>query len=290
MMAALDIVVREAQLRQEERASGQGSLFDLGGAAKDQPGRPEPQLPDVARYPESERLAREKEVVGFFITGHPLDKFADEMRVFSAVHTGNLKEFRDQKVEVACVVTSVSRQISRRNGSEWGRITIEDYHGTATILAFGDVWEAHHDILRQDAPVLIRGSVSGRDRDEDAPPIFLDDVVPLASLRSSGSLALEIVIDAGTDVDDLEKAGAAFRAHPGSAPLLVTWQAQRNGAAAAPDQGSSNGTEAASANGSTAASESARLKSKTVTVTPSHALLGDLRGLFGAEHVRLVRS
>jgi hypothetical protein len=56
------------------------------------------------------------------------------------------------------------------------------------------------------------------------------------------------------------------------------------------DDASANGTEPVSTNGSAAAAESARLKSKTVTVTPSHALLGDLRGLFGAEHVRLVRS
>src|SRR5690606_23562381 len=66
LMDALDLVVREAQVRHEERASGQVSLFDTGGAAESAE-RPEPQLPDVPRWTESERLTREKEILGFFI-------------------------------------------------------------------------------------------------------------------------------------------------------------------------------------------------------------------------------
>jgi DNA polymerase III alpha subunit len=140
------LVVREAQLRHEERASGQASLFDMG-PAEAAPERPEPQLPDVPRWAEAERLAREKEILGFFISGHPLERFSDEVRVFDQVNTAALKQYRDQKVELACVVTSVSRQISRKNGSEWGRLTVEDFYGTASVLAFGDVWEQYHDLL-----------------------------------------------------------------------------------------------------------------------------------------------
>jgi DNA polymerase III subunit alpha len=146
------MVVREAQLRQSERASGQASLFDLGGPAADSVRqRPEPQLPDVPRWPESERLAREKEILGFFISGHPLERSATRCAVFGQVSTSTLKQFRDQKVELACVVTAVSRQISKRNGSEWGKLTVEDFAGTAAVLAFGDVWEQYHDLLTQDA-------------------------------------------------------------------------------------------------------------------------------------------
>src|SRR5690606_29474757 len=111
--------------------------------------------------------------LGFFISGHPLERFREEVRVFEGVNTSNLVEYRDQKVELACVVTGVSRQISKRTGGEWGRLLVEDFHGTATVLAFGESWEAFHDLLVQDAPVLIRGTVSGRERDEDDPPIFL---------------------------------------------------------------------------------------------------------------------
>ncbi|MGH7465622.1 MAG: DNA polymerase III subunit alpha, partial [Longimicrobiales bacterium] len=215
LIEGLDHVVREAQLRHEERASGQVSLFDLGGPAMESAERPEPLLPDVPRWTETERLTREKEILGFFISGHPLEKYRDEVRVFEQVNTSVLRQFRDQKVELACVVTGVSRQISKKNGSEWGRITVEDFYGTASVLAFGDVWEQYHDLLRQDAPVLLRGSVSGRERDEDDPPIFLDSVVSLAQLRTAGTLAIELLLTPGAAEEMVGRATAMLRSSPG---------------------------------------------------------------------------
>ena len=271
LMAGLDVVVREAQLRQEELISGQGSLFDAPGGAAETTPRPEPQLPEVPRWPEAERLAREKELLGFFISGHPLERFRDELRVYSRVNTANLAQHRDQQVELACVITGVSRQISKRNGSAWGRIMVEDFHGTATVLAFGDVWEQYHDVLTQDAVVLISGMVSGRDRDEDAPPIFLDSVVPLAKVRSSGSLAVELVLTAGAaaETDPIVAATEAFRAHPGKSPVYVEYT---------PANGNGNGGPG-----------SYRFRSRSMKVTPSESLLEELRDLFGRERVRLVK-
>jgi DNA polymerase-3 subunit alpha len=266
LLAGLDSVVREAQLRHEERASGQVSLFDLGGSAGSAVERPEPVLPDVPRWSEAERLAREKEILGFFISGHPLERYRDEVRVFETVNTTTLGRFRDEKVELACVVTGVSRQISRKNGAEWGRLTVEDFYGTASVLAFGAVWEQYHDLLVQDAAVLIRGSVSGRDRDEDAPPIFLDSAVPLAQLRTGGQLALELALS-GSSAEAIARATAAFRRHPGSAAVYVTVE-----------------------HGNDGATGPVRLRSRSITVTPDEALLGELRGLFGPDRIRLVRS
>jgi DNA polymerase III subunit alpha len=266
LMEGLDHIIREAQLRHEERASGQASLFDLGGPAGAAPERPEPQLPDVPRWAESERLAREKEILGFFISGHPLEKYRDEVRVFEQVNTSTLRQFRDQKVELACVVTAVSRQISRKNGAEWGRLTVEDFYGTASVLAFGDVWEQYHDLLTQDAPVLLRGTVSGRDRDEDAPPIFLDSVVPLGQLRASGALAVEVALPDGAPADSVGRAARVFEANPGPSALRVT--VTRSGAA----------------------TETVRLRSRSITVMPNETLLQELRELFGTERIRLVRS
>jgi hypothetical protein len=143
----------------------------------------------VPKWPESDRLAREKEVLGFFISGHPLEKYRDELALFADVNTANLAEHRDRKVELACVVTAMARQISKRNGQEWGRVTVEDFRGTATVLAFGEAWEKYREVLVQDAAVLVRGQVSGRDRDEDDPPIFLDEALPLALIRAPGPWA-----------------------------------------------------------------------------------------------------
>ncbi len=271
MLEGLELIVREAQLRQEEKASGQASLFDFGGEAAAAVERPEPSLPDVPRWSESERLAREKEILGFFISGHPLDRYRDEVRVFEHVNTAALKQFRDQKVELACVVTQVSRQISRRNGAEWGRIQVEDFRGTATVLAFGDVWDQYHDLLAQDAPVLIRGQVSGRDRDEEDPPIFLDTVVPLAQLRDSGGLAVEIALNGGSNEAAIEAATRVLRGHPGHAAVIVVAEQRRNGDGAVE-------------------TVRLRLRSRTLQVQPNELLLASLRDVFGGDQVRLVKA
>jgi DNA polymerase-3 subunit alpha len=191
------------------------------------------------------------------------------VRAFGTATTATLGEHRDRKVELPCVVTQVARQISKKNGSEWGRLTVEDFYGTASVLAFGDVWSQYRDVLQQDAPVLIRGAVSGRDRDEDAPPIFLDSAVSLTALRGSDEIAIEIALS--SDVPDriVTEALATFRRHPGRAAVFVHWL---------------NGHADAGANGGV------RLRSKSITVEPGEALIESLRDMFGADRIRFVRT
>ena len=121
--------------------------------------------------------------------------------------------------------------------------------------------------LVQDAAVLIRGTVSGRERDEEAPPIFLDSATPLHLLRANGTFGVEVALPADAAEELVAEAMAAFRAHPGTAPLFVRW-AHVNGKGV----------------------EELRLRSRSLTVAPTDGLMATLRELFGAEHVRLVRS
>ncbi len=275
LLAALDTTFAAAQQGQRDRESAQENIFvDLLGEGGGTAGIAEPTLPKVQPWPESERLKREKEVLGFFISGHPLDRFREEIALFARVTTANLKEFRDQKIELACVVTDPARQISKRDGAEWGRITVEDFVGTATVLAFGETWAACKELLQKDTPILLRGSVSGRDRDEEDPPIFLDGAVPLSSIRESGEVGVCIEISAERGgPDSVERVRVALAGFPGPAPLLVRWQPA--GSAAGGDR--------------TAKGES-MLRSRTLKVAPNEELLTELREVFGDDRVQLVRA
>jgi DNA polymerase-3 subunit alpha len=245
-------------------------LFDalLGDGAGQPEKHPDPVLPDVPRWSESERLAREKEVLGFFISGHPLEKYRDEVRMFDRVNTSSLKQFKGQKIELPCVVTSVARQISKKNGAEWGKVMVEDFFGTASVLAFGDVWDQYADIMVQDAPVLVRGQVSDRERDEEDPPIFMDGASKLSAMRASGQVGVELSLSKQHDGSALAAAAEAFRRHPGASAVFVRWLS---------DVVDGNGNHAA------------RLRSKQFTVELSDELISELRELFGAEQIRLVR-
>ncbi|HLU24264.1 MAG TPA: DNA polymerase III subunit alpha [Longimicrobiales bacterium] len=307
LLAGLELAMREAQLRQAEAASGQASLFDsLLGDDSPAPARPTPQLPDVPRWTEGERLAREKEILGFFISGHPLDKYREELQLYEHVNTANLRDHRDQKVELVCVVTAVAKQISRRDGTEWARVTVEDFHGTATVLAFRDAWEGSREVLAQDAAVLIRGTVSGRD--EEDPPIFLDSAVTLQWARQNGVFALELdLVGGGLSEETVASVVRLIRAHPGQSPLRIRyWPASALAAAAAhaaeegegdvawsPAPGAVSTSVAVAARprvAPAAPDASVLFRSRSVGVELSDALLEELRELLGRDRVRIARA
>ena len=267
LLAGLDAAFNAAQAVQKERESAQDSLFgDILGGADGGGLIQAPALPKVEKWTETERLAREKEILGFFISGHPLNRYREDVALYEGrTTTQTLRHQKDTKVELACVVTEAARQISKKDGSEWGRITVEDFHGTATVLAFGESWAKYKDVLRQDAPVLVRGAVSNRERDEEDPPLFLDGAVPLAEVRAGPDVGVQIEIGSdGPAPDAFAAAKEILARHAGAGPVVVVW---RNG-----------GTEAT------------QLRSKTVKVTPRDELLEALREALGPERVRLHRD
>jgi DNA polymerase-3 subunit alpha len=262
LLAGLDTAYAEVQARHAEQEAGQASLFGVASALP----RSAPPLPNVPEWEEPDRLTREKEALGFFISGHPLDRYREVVRAFAPVTSAALADFPGQPVELACVVTSVARQISRKDNSEWGKITVEDFQGTATVLAFRDAWQSYKDVLAQDAVVLIQGKVSSRERDEEDPPVFLDSARPLEEVTGSGELALQIELELGSRVPEAAFAEAkkVLAAHPGAAPVLL-------------QVGTDNGERAP------------RLKSRSLRASPDAETMDALQKLFGRGNVRLVR-
>ena len=263
LLAGLDVAYAEIQARAAEAAAGQASLFEV-----DEPSAAtaHPELPNIPEWSEADRLAREKEAVGYFVSGHPLDRFYDLVRAFGPLNTSNLAEYVGQDVELPCVVTHVARQIMKKDRSEWGRLTVEDFHGTASVLAFGEAWKQARDVLQQDAVVLLRGTVSNRERDEDDPPIFLDVAEPLASVGEAGRVAVSIEVPTGGTLskEACGRARTLLSSHPGSAPVEVRL---------------TNGSDS-----------NPRLRSKTLKVSPDVEAISGLREIFGEERVRLVRA
>src|SRR5205823_13202719 len=162
LIAALDVAFAEAQARQQERESGQHALFG-GGGDTPAPG-PRAPLPDVTPWTEHERLQREKAVLGFFISGHPLAKYRTEVELFGTRTTATLGQWSDQKVTIAGIVTVVKRQISKKTGSEYARLVLEDFHGTAEALVFPESWARLNGAIRPDQALLLTGGFSARDR------------------------------------------------------------------------------------------------------------------------------
>ncbi|MFI5243340.1 MAG: DNA polymerase III subunit alpha, partial [Gemmatimonadales bacterium] len=116
-LSALDSALQEAGLKQDEAASGQGSLFGAAAAGDDSP-RPHMvrSLPNISPWSDSERLAKEKEILGFYISGHPLEPFRTEVEIFATHSVSHLGSWVDTPMALGVVVTAIKRQVSKRSG------------------------------------------------------------------------------------------------------------------------------------------------------------------------------
>ncbi len=262
--AGLESALAEAQLRQAERSAGQASLF--GEEPQDRHTSGSQDLPEVPSWSEAERLANEKNVIGFFISGHPLDRYREEVQILSSRTTATLSTWSEHQVTVAAVVTAVKRRVSKKTGSEYARLTLEDFHGTAEALVFPETWSNLSDTIVADSALLLTGSYSARDRGEDHAPFIVESAEPLSQLRSSGALGVEIQWhkDLGDGIEVARGLAALCSAHPGNAPVFVTLS-------------DGNGTET-------------RLRARNTRVDLSDSFLSAVRELAGVGRVRLAKA
>lgn len=263
LTAALDEALREAQLLQQERDAGQVSLF---GDASHPTGPTRTELPEVPAWTEQERLAREKEVLGFFISGHPLERFRAEVELFGTRTTATLGAWSEQQVTVAAVITQVKRQISKKTGKEYARLVLEDFHGTAEAIVFPEAWSRLNQTVRADMAMLLTGGHSNRDRGEDRAPFVVESARPLEEILASGALGIAIRWKSAEAPDraTLEQAVAMCSKHPGPAPLYIEWS-------------DGNG-------------ERLRARSRRIRVAPDEELVSGLRRLLGTDAVAFVKA
>ncbi len=270
LFAAVDAALAEASLKQAETAAGQGTLFGEAGGngAHGNGGKPAgPALPDVPVWTEAERLAREKELVGFFVSGHPLNRYAAEAALFGTHTTRDLGKWTEGKLAVAAVVTAVKRQIARKSGAEWAKLTIEDFQGTAECLAFPEAWAKLARVIVPDGAYVLTGGYSLRDRGEEDVPFIVEDAQPLGELKAGGRIGLALRWSPREREPETARAVAALcSAHRGAAPVYLDWSEESG------------------------ASDIARFRSRSLAVTLDEELLDALRGILGADAIRLVKT
>jgi len=262
LFAGVEGVLGEASLKQQERDAGQESLFGEVPTARPTHAT----LAPVPIWPEAERLAREKEVLGFFISGHPLERYRTEVELFSTRTTATLSHWSEHQVTLAAVVTAVKRQISKKTGKEYARVTVEDFHGTAEAIVFPEAWARLSQTIRPDLAMLLSGGYSARDRGEDVAPFVVEGAQLLDELRKAGSLALTLRWTGpnGVTADLIRSAAAVCAAHPGPAPVYIEWTG--------PD------------------GSLVRLRSRRHRIEPEDEVVTALRGLLGSDAVLFVKA
>jgi DNA polymerase-3 subunit alpha len=232
LMAAVDKAMERAQKAQRDAEQGQSGLFGLFDETPAR-GREADALPPAADWEEGERLANEKEVLGFFVSGHPLDKYAEKLRNLTGVITvaealerkpperrwGGQSDMADE-IQVAGIMHGLRVQKSRRDQRLYAQATLEDATGKMELICFARDYEKLAEQLKIEAPVLIRGTLMG---DEDAAPkIAVSQVQPLedVQVKLPGGVRIRINLDRATE-DILSQLKSAAEAAPGPGKVML---------------------------------------------------------------------
>jgi DNA polymerase-3 subunit alpha len=156
----IDRAIERAQNLQRARESGQHGLF--GGASAPVAVSPE-ELPRVPEWPEHEVLAAEYSTLGFYISGHPLDKYAGRLQDLKSVDLATLDGRRNNEEIVVAGIIVQARPMRSRRGARWAILTLQDRTGVCEALVFPEAFQKLEGILKAATPLLVKGRVSVED-------------------------------------------------------------------------------------------------------------------------------
>ena len=229
LLAALDTVIETASATQREREAGQSSLFDLAAAGPGQSPSfilPPSSLPDVPPWSSRETLQNEKEQVGFYISGHPLDEFEVDYRSFA---TSSIRRFRENEnggeARLLGEIHKVNRRLDR-NGNLMAFFELEDFTGQIECIAFSKTHATFGALIEEDQIVYVRGTPNSRQGDVKCQTF---EIIGAEDYRAAHARWLEIVLrDSLCRRDELEAVCAVLRRHGGAMPvrLVVPLDAQ----------------------------------------------------------------
>ncbi|PSR52165.1 DNA polymerase III subunit alpha [Adhaeribacter arboris] len=158
----LEKAIRFGNQYQAEQSSAQQSLFGGGSAVQ----IPLPKVPDIAPWSQTEMLRREKEVVGFYISGHPLDQFKLEIDSYCTCCLERIAEYKNRDISVAGIVSNIVIRTGK-NGNPFALFTLEDYDSTLGLALFGEDYVKFSPYLKDGMFLFVKGKVTLRYKSED---------------------------------------------------------------------------------------------------------------------------
>ena len=211
------VVARAARIR-EEKELGQSNLF--GGS--DAPADAHDDFPELPEWTLEERLKGEKEVLGFYVTGHPLARFAEPIARFADTKVSELATRVDKTVRIAGVLVNLKRQKIKKGANEGKtmlKATLEDTTGSVPVCIFASLYEKVGSWVEADRPVLATAIV----RESGAAyELTIQEITPLEGIHERWARELKIRVNlALADEKVLAKLNESLRSHPGTTPVSI---------------------------------------------------------------------
>jgi len=214
LYANIDRAMDWGQRKQREKEVGQGGLFGMLQGADDEEHRLDP----ADSWPEGLKLKHEKETLGFYITGHPLRKYANEVRTYGNATTGVLSEKPSGSDVAIGGLVSALRVMRTKKGDLMGVVLLEDWEGIVEVLVFPEAYAKVQKLLEPDAPIFVKGKL---DNDESTIKILATDIYPIERIKELLSRTVTIRINTSLAPEDIaEKLQPIIDEKRGSAEVI----------------------------------------------------------------------
>jgi len=217
LLASVETGLGLAQQAHRDKSAGQLSLLDFWGGDTEE--TPMIDLPNIDEFPKSQLLAQEKEALGLYISGHPLEEYRKSIKLHA---TGTISELNEmEQVNQATVggMISTVKRITTKNGDPMAFAGLEDLTGTMEVVVFPHTYQKYAQLLVTDKAVLIQGKI---DRNSDSVKILAESINELKR-NVSGELYLKIE---NTDKSFLQQVQRVLKNFPGHTPVFLYFPKQ----------------------------------------------------------------
>ncbi|MBI4357954.1 MAG: DNA polymerase III subunit alpha [Candidatus Omnitrophica bacterium] len=218
LMAAVDRVLEVGSKTQQDRQRGQLSLLDQLEHPITSSGV-DASISDMEEWPENQLLSYEREVLGFYVSAHPLAKFEKVLRTYAAATTLTLPELRDQEEITIGGIVNTIKEITTKKGDRMAFVGLEDLDGRCEVIVFPELFRSSTGLLQKDAIVFIRGKVNAR---EDTPKVIAEEFIPIEGIEKKLTKVVSIdLLTAGLELNTLQKLKDILLHHPGATPVYI---------------------------------------------------------------------
>ncbi|HIG76216.1 MAG TPA: DNA polymerase III subunit alpha, partial [Bacteroidetes bacterium] len=216
MVAAVEIAWAYAQKHQADKLAGQNSLF---GAADGGGSSFVPALPHAEPWTKGEALRHERDLMGFYVSGHPLDDYAAEASAFASVSLGDTEGVPHESDQTVCGILTAMDRRTTKSGRPIAFLTVEDTTGAAEVVCFAQTLERFGHLLEVDQPMLVRGKAETSRGDLK---LIAKEVLPMWRVREQMVAAITLKVDADLHTEEtIRQLAALCGEHKGTKKLYV---------------------------------------------------------------------
>ena len=263
LLYSIDDILAYASRIQEDRRLNQVSLFGEAGSGQMQQ---EPKLRPSEPWSNIERLNKEREYIGFYLSGHPLDRYGDDTKLFSThtLSSDSLNDLRDKTdIQFIAIITAIKKVIDKK-GRPFAFIQAEDKYGVIEIIAFSDIYDRHLGVLQVDNILLMNGHVDMR---SGQPKLIAKSFERVENLREKfqNQLRLNLQIDTSKiSKDEINEIATLFSLNKGETNVKLSIKSEE-------------------------AKSPFRMNVRKFVVDPNDDLLKSLREILTEDNVQLIK-